>query len=47
MLELDPNFLFARFYKGDAYSRQRRHDEAITEFQKTVDLSERLSLFLW
>jgi eukaryotic-like serine/threonine-protein kinase len=41
IIELDPSFPRAHEHLGFAYLKQRRYEEATTEFQKTVELSGR------
>ena len=44
-LELDPNFSLAHFELGQALEQQQRHDAAIVEFQKAMELSGHRAVF--
>jgi Tfp pilus assembly protein PilF len=46
IIELDPSFPRAHEHLGFAYLKQRRYEQATTEFQKTVELSGRGAIFL-
>jgi Tfp pilus assembly protein PilF len=46
IIELDPSFPRAHETLGFAYLKQRRYEQATTEFQKAVELSARASNFL-
>jgi Flp pilus assembly protein TadD len=46
IIELDPEFPGAHDELGFAYLKQRRYEEALLEFRKTVDLSGRASRYL-
>lgn len=43
VIEIDPNFSVARGYRGLAYVRQGRKQEAVAELQKAVELSGKAS----
>jgi TolB-like protein/Tfp pilus assembly protein PilF len=45
-IEIDPNFFASHFVCGLVLEQIGRHEEAIPEFQASVDLSSRLPLFL-
>jgi serine/threonine-protein kinase len=45
-LELGPTFIMARVFLGQAYEQLGRHVEAIAEFERAVELSERHHTYL-
>ncbi|HEX8090833.1 MAG TPA: tetratricopeptide repeat protein, partial [Blastocatellia bacterium] len=46
-LDLDPNFAEARFQIGMAYEQKRMYDDAIREFQKSVELYNDPAMMAW